>query len=53
MWVAASLAGLAGVVVNLRDSPDATAARWMFALFAGLAVLGILASSRASGQFEK
>lgn len=46
-------AGLAGVVVNLRDSPDATAARWMFALFAGLAVLGILASSRASGQFEK
>jgi MFS family permease len=43
-------AGLAGVVVNLRDSPDATAARWLFALFAGLAALGVLASSRASRQ---
>ncbi|MGV0994080.1 MAG: MFS transporter [Mycobacterium sp.] len=43
-------AGFAGVVVNLRDSPDATAARWLFALFAGLAALGVLASSRASRQ---
>lgn len=41
-------AGLAGVVVNLRDTPDATAARWMFALFAALATVGVVASGRAS-----
>lgn len=40
-------AGFAGVVVNLRDSPDATASRWMFALFAGFAVVGVIASCRA------
>lgn len=40
-------AGVAGVVVNLRESPDATAARWLFALFAGLAAVGWFASSRA------
>lgn len=41
-------AGLAGVVVNLRDSPDAVAARWMFGLFALLAVAGVGVSSRAA-----
>ncbi|WP_029115638.1 MFS transporter [Mycobacterium sp. URHB0044] len=41
-------AGLAGVVVNLTDRGDATAARWLFAIFAGLAVIGTLASVRAT-----
>lgn len=40
-------AGLAGVVVNLSDSGDATAARWLFAVFAGLAALATVASVRA------
>ena len=40
-------AGLAGVVVNLRDSPDATGSRWMFGLFAALAATGVVASYRA------
>ena len=40
-------AGLAGVVVNLRDSPDATAARWMFGVFAVLAAAGVIASYRS------
>ena len=46
-------AGLAGVVVNLRDSPDVTAARSMFALFAGLVLVGVVASRRACRQPEK
>jgi MFS family permease len=41
-------AGLAGVVVNLTDRGDATAARWMFGVFAVLAAVGTLASHRAS-----
>jgi MFS family permease len=41
-------AGLAGVVVNLTDRGDATAARWLFAIFAGLAVIGTFASIRAT-----
>ena len=41
-------AGLAGVMVNLRETPDAPAARWMFAVFAGLAAVGWFASSRAA-----
>jgi MFS family permease len=41
-------AGLAGVVVNMTDRQDATAARWMFGVFAALAVVGLLASHRAS-----
>ena len=41
-------AGLAGVVVNLTDRGDATAARWLFGVFAVLAVVGVAASSRAS-----
>ena len=40
-------AGLAGVVVNLRESADATAARWMFGVFAILAAVGVMASYRA------
>ena len=41
-------AGLAGVVVNTTDTGDATAARWLFAVFAALAVVGCVASYRAS-----
>ena len=41
-------AGLAGVVVNMTDRGDASAARWMFAVFAGLALLTCVASYRAS-----
>ena len=40
-------AGLAGVLVNLRDFPDATASRWMFGVFASLAAVGVVASYRA------
>jgi len=40
-------AGLAGVVVNLRETPDAAAARLLFALFAVLAAMGSVAASRA------
>jgi MFS family permease len=40
-------AGLAGVVVNLTDTGDAGAARWLFAVFAGFAALGIVASLRS------
>jgi MFS family permease len=40
-------AGLAGVVVNMTDSGDATPARWLFATFALLAALGAVASLRA------
>jgi MFS family permease len=41
-------AGLAGIVVNATDRGDATAARWLFAVFAVLAVVGCLASYRAT-----
>lgn len=40
-------AGLAGVVVNLRESADSTAAQWMFGVFAVFAALGVVASSRS------
>jgi MFS family permease len=40
-------AGLAGVVVNLTDTGDATPARWLFAAMAVLAALGGIASFRA------
>jgi MFS family permease len=40
-------AGLAGVVVNLRDSVDATAGRWMFGVFAAFAAVGVVASYRS------
>ena len=40
-------AGLAGVLVNLRVTPDATASRMMFGAFAILAAVGCVASYRA------
>jgi len=40
-------AGLAGIVVNLTDRGDATAARWLFAVMAVLAAAGVFASYRA------
>jgi MFS family permease len=40
-------AGLAGVAVNLTDTGDATPARWLFAVFAVLAALGVVASTRS------
>ena len=48
LMCAAFGAGVAGVVVNLRAEPDAPAAQWLFAGFAGLAAVGWLASSRAA-----
>jgi MFS family permease len=41
-------AGLAGVVVNITQSGDAAAARWMFATFAALAAVGCVVSYRSS-----
>jgi len=43
-------AGLAGVVVNLTDTGDAAPARWLFAAFAVLAALGVVASTRSTGS---
>jgi MFS family permease len=40
-------AGLAGVVVNLTETGDATPARWLFSAFAVLAGIGVLASMRS------
>jgi MFS family permease len=40
-------AGLAGVVVNMTDTGDATPARWLLAAFAVLAALGVVASTRS------
>src|SRR5262245_2635510 len=40
-------AGLAGVVVNLTETGDATPARWLFATFAVLAALVVVASTRS------
>ena len=40
-------AGLAGIVVNATDRGDATAARWLFATFALLAVVGVIGSYRS------
>ncbi len=45
-------AGLAGVVVNLSDTPDAATARLLFALFAALAAVGWFTASRAVGPSE-
>jgi MFS family permease len=41
-------AGLAGIVVNMTDRGDETAARWMFTVMAMLAAAGCVASYRAS-----
>jgi MFS family permease len=43
-------AGLAGVVVNLTDTGDATPARWLFAAFAVLAAVGVVASTQSTGS---
>lgn len=43
-------AGLAGVVVNVTDSGGATSARWLFASFAVLAALGVVASTRSGSR---
>ena len=40
-------AALAGVVVNLTDVGDATAARWLFLSFGVLAALAVVASTRS------
>ena len=48
LMCAAFGAGVAGVMVNVRETPDASAARWMFAVFACLAAVGWFASSRAA-----
>lgn len=40
-------AGVAGVVVNMTDTGGAAAATWLFAVFAVLAGLGVIASTRA------
>ena len=50
LMCAAFGAGVAGVMVNLHEAPDASAARWMFAVFAGLAAVGWFASSRAGAR---
>jgi MFS family permease len=46
-------AGLAGVVVNMTDTGDAVAARWLFAAFAVLIALGVVASYRAGHKRSK
>ena len=43
-------AGLAGIVVNATDRGDATAARWLFAAFAVLALVGVVASTRSGSR---
>lgn len=40
-------AALAGVIVNVADAGDATAARWLFACFGLLAALAAVASARS------
>ena len=50
LMCAAFGAGVAGVVVNVRAQPDAPAAQWLFTVFAGLAAVGWLASSRAARE---
>ncbi|HYZ67314.1 MAG TPA: MFS transporter [Mycobacterium sp.] len=46
-------AGLAGVVVNLTDTGDATPARWLFAVFAVLAAVGVVASTRSGRRTDR
>jgi hypothetical protein len=48
LMCAAFGAGLAGVMVNLHEQPDASVARLLFGVFAGLAAVGWFASSRAA-----
>ena len=46
-------AGLAGVVVNLRATPDVTVVLLTFALFTGLSMVAFVAARRASRADEK
>jgi MFS family permease len=46
-------AGLAGVVVNLTETGDATPARWLFAAFAVLAAFGVVASTRSGRRTDR
>jgi MFS family permease len=46
-------AGLAGVAVNLTDTGDAAPARWLFAVFAVLAALGVVASTRSGRRTDR
>ena len=41
-------AGLAGVVVNMTEGGDVTAARWLFGVFTALAAVGVVAAYRSS-----
>ncbi|CAM3454750.1 MFS transporter [Mycolicibacterium frederiksbergense] len=43
-------AGVAGVIVNRAAGAEVAAARWLFAGFAALAVVGVIASWRAGGR---
>ncbi|BBZ16201.1 MFS transporter [Mycolicibacterium gadium] len=43
-------AGVAGIVVNATDQGGATAARWLFATFAVLAVVGVVASTKSGSR---
>lgn len=45
-------AGLAGVVVNMTDGVDGSAARWLFTVFAVLSTIGGLFSYRASRGYR-
>ncbi len=47
MISAAFGAAFAGVIVNLTDAGDATAARWLFASFAVLAASALVASIKS------
>jgi MFS family permease len=46
-------AGLAGVVVNSAEGGAVIAARWLFAVFAALAAVGVLASYRATAGHRR
>lgn len=46
-------AGVAGVIVNRAGGADAGAARWVFAGFAALAVVGVIASWRAGSRSRR
>ena len=41
-------AGLAGVVVNMTEGGEVTAARWLFGVFSALAAIGVVATYRSS-----
>lgn len=47
LMCAAFGAGLAGVVVNIAEGQEVTAARWLFGVFAALAAVALVASFRA------